>query len=309
MSAKDLSKKFKRWLARVAFKTMIPLIGLMPLGMAYAFAKVMSRIVFFLIARHRKIAMQNLDIAFGPDKSKKEKAKIARECFEYMAKSGVEIVYLLKKQDSITSKVTIEGRKSLEEAFRKGNGVIAVSGHFGNFPLMMASLAREGFKVNVIMRYMRDQKIEGYFHKKREEMGVHTIHSTPRDVCVKKSLSVLRNNQMLFIPLDQHFGTGGIFVDFFNRKAATATGPAVLALRTKAAIVPIFIIRNTDDTHKIIIEPEICFEESGDYDKTVYDIISKITTIIEKYIRLYPSQWGWIHRRWKGQQDIGRSSE
>jgi Lauroyl/myristoyl acyltransferase len=86
---------------------------------------------------------------------------------------------------------------------------------------------------------------------------------------------------------------------FFGTKAATATGPVVFAMRTKAPILPMFIVRQKDDTHKIIIEPPLYIEEKEDYKETLIYNVARITKIIENYIRKYPQEWGWIHRRWK----------
>jgi len=146
---------------------------------------------------------------------------------------------------------------------------------------------------------MRDARAEKIFMAKRSRFGIKTIYSQPRKVCIENSLRALRNNELLFVPIDQNFGTGGVFVDFFGRKAATAIGPVVLAQRTKATIVPCFIIRQRDDTHKIIIEPPLNLEEASGQNETVTINIQKLTNIIESYIRRYPAQWGWIHRRWK----------
>ena len=100
----------------------------------------------------------------------------------------------------------------------------------------------------------------------------------------------------------QPFGSsGGVFVDFFGQKAATATGPVVFAMRTKAPIVPMFVVRQKDDTHKIIIEPPLKLEEPADDKTMIQRNTEKITQVIERYIRKYPQEWGWMHRRWKSQ--------
>jgi KDO2-lipid IV(A) lauroyltransferase len=116
---------------------------------------------------------------------------------------------------------------------------------------------------------------------------------------VANSIKALRNNEFLFIPIDQNFGTAGVFVDFFGKQAATATGPVIFAQRTGAPILPMFIVREKDDTHRIIIEPPMYIEEKENNAATIQHNISRITKIIEEYIRKYPQEWGWIHRRWK----------
>ena len=109
----------------------------------------------------------------------------------------------------------------------------------------------------------------------------------------------------MFISLDQHFGSaGGVYVDFFGQKAATATGPVVFAQRTQAPILPIFIVRQPDDTHKILIDSPITIEPKSTDEETVQFNVGKITQVIEKYIRLYPQEWSWMHRRWKSQSKV-----
>jgi len=149
------------------------------------------------------------------------------------------------------------------------------------------------------MRHMRDNRAEKMFMDARQRFNIKTIYSQPRDVCVNKTLEALRNNELVFIPMDQNFGTGGVFVDFFERKAATATGPIVLAKRTGASVLPCFIVRQKDDRHKIIFEPALNLEQGANSRETVVINIQRLTSIIESYIRRYPAEWGWIHRRWK----------
>ena len=149
---------------------------------------------------------------------------------------------------------------------------------------------------------MHDARVEKIFLEKREKYGVRTIYSQPRNECVNNTISALRNNELVFIPIDQNFGTGGVFVNFFGKKAATATGPVILAQRTKAALVPCFILRQPGDKHKIIFEPELELTEGKDPQDTVLINIQRLTDIIEAYIRKYPAEWGWINRRWNNRQ-------
>ena len=88
-------------------------------------------------------------------------------------------------------------------------------------------------------------------------------------------------------------------VDFFGQKAATATGPAVFAMRTGAAIIPMFILRQENDQHKIVIEPPVPLEGREDEKETIAATMTKITNLIEQYIRCHPHEWAWMHRRWK----------
>lgn len=299
MVLKDAGKRFRRLLARESLYLCSLTVKALPRKWLYGFAKVVAQLAYHIAGKQQRIALESLDIAFGGQLEKREKVAIAQDCFRNMAKSGVELLSILEAPEVSRELVVIEGKRYLDEALSKGNGAIVVSAHFGNFPLALTRLRQEGYKVSVVLRKMRDDKVEDFLEKRRRMIGIHSIHSTPRKSCVDNSLKSLRNNELLFIQLDQNFGTAGVFVNFFGKQAATATGPVVLALRAQSPIIPLFIVRQPDDTHKIIIEPEVVIEKRDTNDEAVRCNIQKITSIIESYIRKYPQEWGWIHRRWK----------
>jgi len=303
MDPKKIRKSIPRFAGWIALITCSLIVRFIPAVLLYGFARNLAAFVFFLLGKQRRIAMESLEIAFGKEKSPKELRRIARDCFIYMAKSGIELLFFIDRPQLIRGWVTISGKQHLDAALSQGRGVILVSAHFGNFPLMLAKLSLEGYKAGAIMRPMRDERTEKFFLKKRKGFQVNTIYSQPRQACVENTIKALRNNELVLIPIDQNFGTSGVFVDFFGRKAATATGPVVLALRTKAVILPCFMVRQGDDTQKIIFEPPIDLEKAEDRKEIVLNTIQKLTRIIEAYIRKYPAEWGWIHRRWKSKQN------
>jgi KDO2-lipid IV(A) lauroyltransferase len=299
MDSKKIRKSIGRFFGWIGLILSSLIIKVIPECGVYAFAKDLAAIGYLVAAKQRRIALESLSIAFGKEKSRSQIEQIAKDCFIFMAKAGLELLFFMDRPRLLKKHVELVGRENLEAALSRGKGVILVSAHFGNFPLMLARLSLEGYKTAGIIRYMRDVRAEKFFMAKRTKVGIKTIYSQPRKVCVEQSLRTLRNNELLFIPLDQNFGTGGVFVDFFGRQAATATGPVVFALRTGASILPCFIVRQKDDTHKIIFEPLLELEKGRDFQETVIINIQKLTNIIESYIRKYPAEWGWIHRRWK----------
>lgn len=302
MDWKKRIKVIKRFFARVAIHICSLIVRFTPRAIMYGFAAVVAKLGYLIAGKQRKIAFNSLTTAFGKEKNPEQIRKIAKDCFAFMAKSAIEMVYMVERPALVKDRARFTGIEHLKEALDKGKGAILVSAHFGNFPLLMAKISLEGYPISGIIRYMRDEKADKILNEKRRRLGIKTIYSQPRKTCVENSIKVLRNNELLFIPLDQNFGTGGIFVDFFGKKAATATGPVILALRTKAVILPCFIIRNPDDTHKIIFEKEFQLEEASTQQQTIMVNIQRLTGIIESYIRKYPAEWGWIHRRWKSQQ-------
>ncbi|MGA2774889.1 MAG: lysophospholipid acyltransferase family protein [Candidatus Omnitrophota bacterium] len=299
MDYKKIRTSISRFLARFGLRICLFIVKLSPSCCLYGFANAIAFVGYRLASKQRKIALDSLKIAFGNEKSAPELERIAKDCFIYMAKSAIELMYLMGRPQALKERVKIIGAEHLDSALTKGKGVILVSAHFGNFPLLLAKLSLEGYKTVGIMRQMRDLKVENIFLKMRNRYGIKTIYAQPRKVCVNSTIESLRNNEAVFIPLDQNFGTSGVFVDFFGVKAATATGPVVLAQRTKASLLPCFIIRQYDDRHNIVFEPEMVLEEGSNAQETILINIQKLTGIIESYIRRYPAEWGWIHRRWK----------
>ncbi len=301
MDSKQIRKNIVRFFSWFGLSVCSSVIRFIPPRSLYGFARGVSFMAYRFAAKQRRIALDSLSVAFGKEKTPAQIEKIARDCFTFMAKSGVELVFLTDKPLLLKKRVILEGRENLDRALSAGKGAILVSAHFGNFPLLLACLAVEGYPAAGIMKPMHDARIEKIFLKKREKFGVKTIYSQPRDACVNATIQALRNNELVFIPIDQNFGTGGVFVNFFGKKAATAAGPVILAQRTGAALLPCFIVRQPNDTHKIIFEPALELVPGRDAQDTVVINIQRLTDIIERYIRMYPAEWGWIHRRWKRQ--------
>ncbi|MCA9408396.1 MAG: lysophospholipid acyltransferase family protein [Candidatus Omnitrophica bacterium] len=300
MNTNESVKRFRRAVARHALFFCSWLFNKLPYSVVKGFSNVVIALGFIVVGRQRKIAKESLEIALGQETTEFERREIVRKCFDNLGRGMIELIYFMEHPAMINERVVIEGKEHLDEAFKKGNGVIGISAHFGSFPLMLLRFAQEGYPTNAIIRPVRDQIIEKHFLNQRSKLGLNTIYSVPRQQCVNTSIKALRNNELLFIPLDQNFGSGsGVFVEFFGQKAATATGPVVFARRTNAAILPMFIVRENHDKHRIIIEKEMELIQSDDEDKFIYENTARITQLIEKYVRRYPQEWGWMHRRWK----------
>jgi Kdo2-lipid IVA lauroyltransferase/acyltransferase len=299
MDKKQFQKSVGRFFGLFGLHFCSLMVKLTPWRFQYHLAAGFAFLGYRLAKKQRKIALESLRIAFGSEKSGQEIERIARNCFKDMSKSAIELLFLMDRPGLLKERVALSGVNNLKEGLKRGKGVILVSAHFGNFPLLMAKLALEGYTIGGIMRPMRDTRVEEIFEKKRRRLGVKTIYSQPREACVNNTIQSLRNNELVFIPIDQNFGTAGVFVNFFGRMAATATGPVIFAQRTDAVLLPCFIVRKKDDTHQIIFESPLELVKGDDSREVIQSNIQRLTDVIESYIRRYPDQWGWIHRRWK----------
>ncbi|MBU2251327.1 MAG: lysophospholipid acyltransferase family protein, partial [Candidatus Omnitrophica bacterium] len=142
-------------------------------------------------------------------------------------------------------------------------------------------------------------KTSDYIHTLRTAAGVKTIFSYPRRECVNGIIRALANNEIVLMQMDQNFGTGGVWVKFFGKLAATPVGPVVLALRTQSSVVPAYIYREARGKHRVKIFPEEELIITADKNETVLINVIKLTRIIEQWVKKEVSQWSWIHRRWK----------
>ncbi len=254
----------------------------------------------------RRIALENLNLSLGKEKSKEEIDYIYRACLREVAQSFCELISAmvsLFNNPSVLSrlkeKFILEGEGNLRQALSRGKGVIGLCAHFGNFTLMGSGLTSRGYPYALIVRPSDESRVETYFQKWRTRLGYDSIPALPRSTAVRRSLTALRQNKILALFADQNKAKGGVFVDFFGRPAGTVIGPAVMALRTGAPIIPIFNVRQGGNKQKVIIGRPVEFEISGDEEKDVLSITAKITKAIEESVRQHPTHWWWFHNRWK----------
>lgn len=297
---KRISEFLRDWLGVAAIWASYFFIPLLPLKASYAIARALSKLSIKLLKKQRNTILDNLELAFGDKMSKEEKMEIAREMVTNLFKGFFEGFYFSspfrKKVDGI---IIIEGKENLEQALSRGKGAIALSAHLGNFTILGAVMVKENYPFHMVIRDPKSKPLARAFRVFRDSSGQKTIVTHPWRESSKKILRCLRNNEIVCLITDEN-KRRGVKVDFFGQNTPTAMGPAVFSLRTGAAIVPTFIVRQKDDTHKIIIEPPLEFDLTGDQTEDIHHITSIFTERIESYIKEYPTQWWWLNRRWKG---------
>ena len=259
-------------------------------------------ILYGILRRPRRRIHHNLNIAFGEGLSEAERNSIARSVLRFFAKNWLELFfYAGDKKQAVRDRITVTGLEYLDRALAKGKGVIAVSGHIGNYGLLGTQFTERGYDFTVVIREPKNPGIAKTYEIGRANMGLRTISTTPERRFFTSALKALARNGILCLISDENKRAGGVFVDFFGRPASTPPGPAALALRTGAAIVPVFITRNPDNSQRITIEEEIPWEKSGDAESDVLAITARYTAVIEQRIRCDLSQWMWTNFRWRTQ--------
>ena len=225
---------------------------------------------------------------------------IVRRSLRNFFRACVEMTIALESSGSqLRSEMPIVGREHLDAALAKGNGVIVLSAHLGNFFLLGTRLAIEGFPVHVLVSPPRDPKFAELMDDFRLQGWQRTIRARPRRAALKELNAVLRRNEIAIVIADEFRDGHGIPVPLFGGTVSARRGPATLALRTGAAIVPAFLVRQPDDGLKLIIEPELELARTGESKENVRDSTLRIARWLERTVNIYPDQWNWMNIRWQ----------
>lgn len=200
--------------------------------------------------------------------------------------------------EEIRAKILIEGRENLDAALAKGSGVLILSAHLGNFFLVGSRLAFEEIPTYVLVNQPREGRFARLMDDYRLQVRLQTIHARPRREALQEINAVLRRNQTAVVIADEYRKGNGIQVPLFGRTVNARRGPVTLALRTGAALVPAYVIRQPDGTLKLIIEPELELDRSGKGKVEIRENTVRMTRWLERTVRRYPDQWNWMNIRW-----------
>lgn len=267
----------------------------LPTRIAYKLAVFISDLHYLFALEDRQIVMDNLKIIF-PQKKDRERRQIRLAMFRNFAKYLVDFFCFTKiNPEYIKKKIKIENIHYLNQALAKGKGVIAVTAHLGNWELGGALLGELGYPFWAVALPHQSKKVDNFFNRQRESKGVQVI---PLGRAARQCLEILRENKILGLVGDRDFLAKGIALDFFGKLTFLPTGPAAFALKTKATIIPGFMLRCKDDSFLFRLEEPIEFTPLGNKDKDLSELINRYKIILEDYIRKFPDQWYMFRRFW-----------
>jgi len=181
----------------------------------------------------------------------------------------------------------------------QGRGVVAISAHIGNFIIIGPRLILDGYPFSLILRNPKDTILAKTLSDFRDTLGIEAISDQPLNRCVAKALTSLRRNSILYLQIDQNASSQDLWVDFFGREVPTFRGPVIFSMRTGAPLIPMFMIRDAADHHRLIIKQPFNLDITGNNERDILHNTATLTKLIESYIRQHPTQWWWFHRRWK----------
>jgi KDO2-lipid IV(A) lauroyltransferase len=303
ISAKERSVKtvsaqrIKNWLIYRFIRALNFWAGRLPRKTALPFFGHLGLTVFWVLGKARRRTVGNLSRAFGWSAKDPRLLRTARTVFVNAGKNLADLILLPRLNGSnVEQVIRIRGQHYLDEAAAQGRGVIAITGHIGNWELLAAGWALRGYPVWVVARQVYDPRLDRILNDIRENAGVRGIS---RDSDIRQMIRVLRRGELLGVLMDQDTRVRGAFVPFFGRPAHTPVGPVLLAMKTKASIVPMAIHRQRDDTHLITVRPNIKMQYTGNKEKDIRQNTWACTRILEQFIRQDPAQWVWMHDRWR----------
>ncbi|MBI4473994.1 MAG: lysophospholipid acyltransferase family protein [Acidobacteria bacterium] len=277
---------------------LIKTFGSMPRALAYRAAKTLAWLGFHLARRQRIAGFRNLRMAM-PELSRAEQERVLRACFQNLGRLLVEFTHFPElNKNNITKLVDHDGLENYLEGIRRGRGVIFLTGHFGAWELSCFAHSIYGYPLKFVVRPIDNERVDQFITRYRTMGGNRPIQ---RNRAGREILKALRNNEAVGILFDQNTTSDeGVFVDFFGIPAATTTAIAAFALRTGAAVVPGFLIWEPRlQKHRLRFDPPVELVQTGDLAHDVVENTKLFNEILEKYVRKYPDQWLWIHRRWK----------
>ncbi|MEW6374366.1 MAG: lysophospholipid acyltransferase family protein [Thermodesulfobacteriota bacterium] len=279
-------------------------INLLPEGFALWVGRKLGSVMYYLDLEHRKVALQNLQIAFGQEKSEEEMRFIAKGNFQNLGMMVVEFFRIPGMDiETYKRKVEVEGLDEALKVLEKNKGALLLLGHFGNWELMalMSKIIKRSILV-IAKPIKQNPWLDRWIIRIRKEIGLEVI---PPEKASQKVIQALSQNQVVGILFDQRAKRSkGVWANFFGRKVPTTPGLAVMAIRSGAPVLPVFMVREGFQKHRLVIREPLELVHTGDIKKDVEANTQLFNDTLESIIRQHPDQWLWIHRRWERKKRV-----
>jgi KDO2-lipid IV(A) lauroyltransferase len=276
----------------------IKILGILPRPLARATGIGLAWVVYLLHVRLRQVGMRNLAMVF-PEKTQEERARILRGEFASLGRQLAEVCQFPRyTRENVEQVVVYDGLENYENAYARGKGVLFLTAHFGGWELSAFTHSLHGHWMHVVVRAMDNVYLDRLIRRYRMMHGNQIVE---KDDFVRGLLAAMRAGEVVGILMDTNMTPPqGIFVDFFGIPACTASGLARIALKTNAAVVPTFTIWDADlGKYRLRFDPAVELVRTDDLEADIKTNTQRFTSIIEEYVRKYPEQWLWVHRRWK----------
>src|SRR5271166_1641124 len=277
---------------------LVRLIGALPRPLARGVGILIAGLVYHLHPRLRRVGMRNLQLAF-PKESQKERRKILRAVYVSLGRLLGEVCLFPSYTPENASQVAVyQGFENFEAAEKRGKGVLFLTGHFGGWEIGSFFHSLQGHPMRIVVRPLDNPYVDALVTAYRTLHGNSLIG---KQGFARGLLAAMQDNETVGILMDTNMTPPqGVFVDFFGIPACTAVGIARVALHTDAAVVPAFTIWDPVlRKYRVEFSPAVELVRTGDDEADAVANTALFNRIFENYVRKYPDQWLWVHRRWK----------
>jgi len=251
-------------------------------------------LLYFGLRICRKIVSINLKIAF-PKLTKKERKEIERANYKWFSRFCMDLLNMDAWRGRTSEKAICNNLEILDNALKENQGVLLVSGHFGNWEIIPPTLAELGYSITMYVGRQTNPLTNDLQNSSRSNFGIETIDKGK--MATLQMGRALAANKIIAMLIDQNDSKSDLFVDFFGKLASSSKGAAAFYLLRKSPVVLVtsLIVGN----HYEISFKRINFELTGEQKKDLQIISQKITSELEKIIKQFPEQYFWMHRRWR----------
>jgi len=299
MSKRSYYKRLRDRLFSTFIRLLIAALCHLPRLTAIRVMRWVGQLTFTLDKRGRKRTIAQLTMAFGHEKSAAEIRTLAAQVYRHFATAMADTMRLpVILRQGINRLISVQGIHHLDQALASGHGVLMITGHFGNWELLGAWLAQNGYPLRVVGTILENAGLNKIVVDMRNQAGYTNI---ARGTGTREILRSLRQGCAIGMLIDQDTKVQGAFVEFFGRPAHTPTGPVILARKFEVPIIPIFMHLQADLTYRIECEPPLTQEYTTDEARDLVVNTQKCSEVYERIIRRFPEQWVWMHKRWKTQ--------
>ena len=289
-----MRENLEYWLVVAVART----IGWLPRRLARRAGGAIAWGVYRFHGRLRSVGERNLSMAL-PELSSSEREQILRSVFRHLGWQLVEFCRMARyTPDNTCDWIHAEGLNHYRAAKLRGKGVLIVTGHLGAWELSSFYHSLMGYPMSMVIRRHDNRRLDEYVNGIRCLHGNRVLH---KDDFARGLLGAMRSGETVGILMDTNMTPPqGVFVKFFGRQACTASGLARVALKTGAAVLPGFMVwEKAEGRYVLHFGPELVFARTGNAEADILAATQRCTQAIETWIRRYPDQWLWIHRRWK----------
>ena len=281
----------------LAVRSLLGAIGALPLETSMRFGKAVGRFLARKFPKLQKTARRNLELAF-PEMPEAERERIALGTFESLGRHLGFVSHFKKfRLESVRELTEVVGKEHFDRAHATGRGVLFFTGHFGSWEVFNLLPPAFGYEMNILVRRIDNPLVENYVDNMRTRFGSVTLDKTKS---ARTMFRALERGELLGILADLNVQEKeGVFVDFFGIPASTTASIAKLAVKTNSVVLPAFAVwEESKKKYVVYLEPPVEYKADDNSPENIRELTQAITNVVEKYVRLYPEQWLWIHKRW-----------